>query len=194
MPLAFWRDEYCTGNSLVDDQHQHLFKIVNSLHEAMLAGHGRDVLRQTLRDLATYTLEHFKIEEQLMVTHAYPLYQEHKARHEELKVEVVALLKNFEETSYLAIEVSHFLTSWLVHHIKGEDQKMIRFMREKVDSQPMETLPYEPLPAATCILIEKLLAEKLSFEAIARITDVTPACLQNYIDTSRRNQVSDQRA
>jgi hemerythrin len=60
MPLAYWRDEYRTGNSLVNDQHQHLFKVINQLHDAMLAGHGRDVLKKTLRSLTTYTLQHFK--------------------------------------------------------------------------------------------------------------------------------------
>lgn len=134
MPIAYWRDEYRTGNAQVDEQHIMLFRIVNSLHDAMLRGEGRSVLRRTLDDLITYTLEHFAIEEKLMLEHHYPDYPEHKARHEELKAKVSVLLEKFDhENCFLTLEVSHFLTDWLIHHIKGSDQKMIKFFRHKLD-------------------------------------------------------------
>lgn len=181
MPLAYWRDEYRTGNSLVDDQHQKLFRIVNLLHDAMLQGHGKDVLEKTLRSLTHYTLEHFKTEEQLMLTHAYPHYEEHKSRHEELKTKVLTLIANFEESSFLAIEVSHFLTEWLIHHIKGEDQKMIRFMREKIGPHLAEDIACEPIPPETVELIAKLQREHLGIDAIARITGISEFCLHRHL-------------
>lgn len=193
MPLAYWRDEYRTGNSLVDDQHQQLFKIVNLLHDAMLQGHGRDVVKKTLNNLTHYTLEHFKTEEQLMLTHAYPHYEEHKGRHEELKAKVLTLIANFEESSSVAIEVSHFLTDWLIHHIKGEDQKMIRYMREKVGVHLAEYLACEPISPETRDLIGKLQKEHLAIDAIARITGVSEFCLQLYLnhEVSLRSTASD---
>ncbi len=184
MPLAYWRDEYRTGNSLVDDQHQKLFQIVNLLHDAMLQGHGRDVLGKTLRNLAYYTLEHFKAEEKLMRAHAYPLYEEHKGRHEELKTKVLKLIANFEESSFLAIEVSHFLTEWLIHHIKGEDQKMIRYLRETVGVHVAEDIDCEPITPETQELIAKLQNEHLGIDAIARITGISEVCLQRYLTPS----------
>jgi len=66
MPIAFWRDEYCTGDPIIDRQHQELFRIVNKLHDAMLEGHGSDVLGSTLDELTTYTNEHFDYEESRM--------------------------------------------------------------------------------------------------------------------------------
>ena len=181
MPLAYWRDEYRTGNSLVDDQHQKLFQIVNRLHDAMLQGHGRDVLKKTLNNLTHYTLEHFKTEEQLMLTHAYPHYDEHKSRHEELKTKVLSLIANFEVSSSLAIEVSHFLTEWLIHHIKGEDQKMIRYMRETIGVDLTDALSCEPISPELRELIGKLQKEQLGIDAIARITGISEACLQLYL-------------
>lgn len=181
MPLACWRDEYRTGNHLVDHQHQQLFEIVNSLHEAMLQGHGREILGKTLKSLAHYTLEHFQTEEQLMLTYVYPHYAEHKGRHEELKTKVLALIANFEASSSLAIEVSHFLTEWLIHHIKGEDQKMIRYLREKIGEHSPTEPACPPVSTETQALIAKLQQEHLSSDAIARITGISEACLQPYL-------------
>jgi hemerythrin len=59
MPIAYWRDEYCTGNAEIDEQHQKLFKIINNLHDAMLQGHGKEVLKNTLDELIFYTIDHF---------------------------------------------------------------------------------------------------------------------------------------
>lgn len=85
----------------------------------------------------------------------------------------------------MAIEVSHFLAEWLIHHIKGEDQKMIRFMREKIGLQYVEGLTCEPLPIELHDLIEKLRREHLSPAAIARITGISELCLQSYLDCQR---------
>lgn len=130
MPIAFWRDEYCTGNPMVDAQHRHLFVIVNKLHDAMLEGHGADVLTQTLDELVHYTVEHFRDEEKLMRDNNYPEYAKHKEMHESITKDVLALLeKQKQHKQFLSIEVSKFLTSWLIHHIKGEDKRMIAFFR-----------------------------------------------------------------
>ncbi|MDX2099130.1 MAG: bacteriohemerythrin [Leptolyngbyaceae cyanobacterium bins.59] len=135
MPIAYWRDEYRTGHAQVDEQHMMLFRIVNLLHDSMLRGEGRTVLMRTLNDLVTYTLEHFQVEERLMLALNYPDYEEHKARHEDLKAKVTVLLEKAQrEDTFLTLEVSHFLTDWLIHHIKGSDQRMIKFLKEQSGS------------------------------------------------------------
>jgi len=48
MPIAFWRDEYVTGVQSIDQQHQFLFNLINTLHEVMVQGHGHDVLLETI--------------------------------------------------------------------------------------------------------------------------------------------------
>jgi len=151
MPIAFWRDEYKTGYAKVDEQHIHLFAIVNKLHDAMLEGHGWDVLKETLDELIHYTLEHFQMEEMLMQVNGYPSFLEHQAKHEELKQKVVLLVQKLEQHGqFLTIEVSHFLTEWLIHHIKGEDQKMIRYFHHLQTIQSPDRVENSPpLPSET---------------------------------------------
>lgn len=143
MPIAYWREEYRTGNDRIDEQHQHLFNLVNTLHDAMLQGYGWDVLRGTLGELIQYTIEHFQMEEMLMELSKYPGLLEHRRKHNDLKQQVETLQHKLNSNQqFLTIEVSHFLTEWLIHHIKGEDQKMIRYFRHLnyKNTSPPETL------------------------------------------------------
>ncbi|MDR9402468.1 MAG: bacteriohemerythrin [Halothece sp. Uz-M2-17] len=132
MKIAFWRTEYQTGFDHVDQQHQHLFDIINRLHEAMSSGHGKGIIKETLDEMVDYTVEHFANEEKLMLEYDYPNYKEHKKIHDSLTKQVKEIAEKFANGDrFVTIELSHFLTQWLIHHIKGQDQKMIRFFREQ---------------------------------------------------------------
>lgn len=126
--LAKWRPEYETGDDLVDEQHKSLFSIINSLNNAMLDGQGEVLVKKTLESLKDYTTVHFDTEEEFMLRHNYAGYQQHHIKHEALKNQVLKFeQENHHNLSQLTIEVSHFLTDWLIHHIKDEDRKMIQF-------------------------------------------------------------------
>lgn len=132
MSFAQWKKEYVTGNQKIDDQHQHLFDIINVLHQAMTEKHGQDVIKKTLNDLLQYTIEHFTTEEMIMLYHHYPNYKEHKERHTNLTNKLKELAIKFEHSTHsINLEVLHLLNEWLAHHIKGEDKKLMKFLQEK---------------------------------------------------------------
>lgn len=140
MKIAFWRPEYETGFNTVDHQHQHLFDVINRLHQAMSEGHGKEVIQETLAEMIDYTVDHFATEEKLMVEYNYPLYQDHKKIHDRLTRQVKEIADKFANGDrFVTIELSHFLTQWLIHHIKGQDQKMIRFLQEQKVSEAETT-------------------------------------------------------
>jgi hemerythrin len=132
-PIACWQQEYITGNSQVDRQHQHIFEIVNALHDAVVTGKSVDILHEILEFLTNHTIEHFQTEESLMMAVDYPDYNRHKQTHDHLLCKVDNLLLKFRDrnTEVITIEITQFLTEWLTHHIKGEDQKMIQFFQNK---------------------------------------------------------------
>lgn len=134
MSLVFakWSPEYYTGNKKVDEEHQKLFEIVNKLHDAMKKGHGKDVLKNTLDELIKYTIQHFTDEEFFMLSKRYPRYQEHKKIHKDLTDKVKDLRAKFVSGDVnINIELLHFLNQWLAHHIKGEDFKLFKYLREQ---------------------------------------------------------------
>jgi hemerythrin len=58
MPML-WDDSFRTNVVMVDTQHKELFRRINSLHEAMLQGKGRDEVAKLIQFLDSYTRDHF---------------------------------------------------------------------------------------------------------------------------------------
>lgn len=131
MSIAKWDDSYRTGHNLVDAQHQELFRMVNDLHDAMVANKAREVLMPTLEKLAKYTMEHFRSEEGLMTKISYPAISEHRHKHAELTREVKDLMEKYRSgKAVLSITLSNFLANWLRHHIKEDDMALIKYVNE----------------------------------------------------------------
>lgn len=130
MALATWDPKYATGNLAVDAQHRKLFEMVNALHDALLAGQGKEQLGPTLKSLAKYTIDHFATEERLMTEKVYPGIQEHKRKHEELASQVGKLVDDFTSSKLtLPLTLGRFLADWIRHHIDEEDKKMIDWIK-----------------------------------------------------------------
>ena len=132
-PIACWQQEYNTGNSQVDGQHQQLFEIVNALHDAVVSKKNVYTIQELLEALANHTIEHFQTEESLMMAVDYPEYDRHKQTHDCLLSKVDRLLLKFRDrnTEAVTTEITQFLAEWLAHHIKGEDTKMIQFFQNQ---------------------------------------------------------------
>jgi hemerythrin len=47
------------------------------------------------------------------------------------KVERLLLKLHDHNAEVVTTEITQFLTEWLAHHIKGEDQKMIQFFQNQ---------------------------------------------------------------
>ena len=124
-----WNDSYSVNIGIIDTQHKGLVGIVNELHQAMVAGRGKQHLGNILANLVKYTQGHFKTEENLMQSHRYPDYQLHKAEHDELTKTVLEFQWKFQRNEVgLTIEVMDFLKGWLGKHILGSDKKYTPFL------------------------------------------------------------------
>jgi len=125
MSLFQWSDAYSVGYPDIDSQHKRLFQLVDQMHAAMAAGHGKQHLSTTLDNLIAYTKRHFADEEMLMQSHHYPFYQQHKAEHLALTDKVIQFQKAFEAgRATVTMELLHFLSDWLTHHIGTVDKKV----------------------------------------------------------------------
>jgi len=91
-----WSDELATGNEKIDEQHKTIFKITNSFIEKYIQGESKASLGEMLDFLINYTVEHFNYEEELMTEHDYPAYEYHKKCHDDFKITVGDLKKDFE--------------------------------------------------------------------------------------------------
>lgn len=131
--IAYLPPDYATHNQQIDEQHQELFEIVNALHSAVVQQQDVEAIQVILDRLALHTIEHFQTEEKLMLMMDYPDYQRHKQSHDNLLGKMRGLLQKFGDRRIeMTTDITQFLTEWLAHHIKGEDQKMIEFFQNSI--------------------------------------------------------------
>jgi hemerythrin len=132
MSLFQWDDSYSVGYAEIDNQHKRWFQLAHELHSAVVTGKGKEVLRQTLASLVTYTKGHLAMEERLMLTHGYPDYQEHKDQHESVLRKLLALQQDFETgRATVAMDFLKFLKAWLAQHINVLDHRVGAYLRQK---------------------------------------------------------------
>jgi hemerythrin-like metal-binding protein len=81
MPQFNWDSTYSVKVKRFDDDHRQLFRILNQLHDGMLAGRGQNVLQTVLDDLLRYTEKHFAAEETIMKTAGYAQLLAHIDQH-----------------------------------------------------------------------------------------------------------------
>lgn len=129
MALLNWHPNYTVNVGEIDKQHQKLIEMINSLHEGMKAGKGKEVLGNILNDLVKYTEFHFRYEEKLFEQYVYPETLTHKRQHSDLVNQVLDYKQNFDSgKSVLSMEVMNFLKIWLTDHIVGSDKKYSGFL------------------------------------------------------------------
>jgi hemerythrin-like metal-binding protein len=126
-----WSNAYAVGVRQIDEEHRRLFALADSLHQAMLEGQGKAVLRDILADLVAYTCYHFTHEEQLMRRIRYPDYQPHRAQHVELRSKVQAMQDRAASGEItMTIEVMQFLVEWLKTHIPTSDCRVALYIKQ----------------------------------------------------------------
>lgn len=123
-----WQDKYALGVVKIDEQHRKLFEIAGEI-EALLNDDfitdKYDDIVAILGELKDYTIQHFKDEEEFMLSHKFPMFLTHKMMHNDFveKIESIDLSKVDNEQNLYLKEILNFVAEWLVEHILVEDAK-----------------------------------------------------------------------
>ncbi len=122
-----WQQAFETGISQVDEQHKKLVEMINRLDASLHHGVGNvtEQVGKVLISLVDYTKYHFDTEEKIMKEIGFEFYQQHFTMHEELRHQIVSILKRLKEGETVGVyEMLSFLSEWLVSHILEEDRKI----------------------------------------------------------------------
>lgn len=128
-----WSGDLLTGNKQIDTEHKELLNAINNLLDACSVGKGRTEVESTVKFLTSYTKTHFSHEEALQRKYNYPDYNNHKKEHTQF-IETIEdiqrkLLSNGPSV-ILVGEVNSKVASWVIRHIKKEDVKVAKHIRE----------------------------------------------------------------
>jgi hemerythrin len=125
-----WTADYSVGIRQIDEEHQQLFILAESLHQAMLEGKGKAILVDLLASLVAYTCYHFAHEEHLMERIGYPDYRQHREQHENLRSKVREMQERAAsgETT-MTIDVAQFVMEWVKRHIIASDRRIGHYLK-----------------------------------------------------------------
>lgn len=127
--LIIWSDSYNVGIAEIDGQHQMLISMINELHEAMSRGKAKGTMEKILVGLTSYTVYHFRTEENYFDQYAYPWVNGHKTEHADFTQKVLSFQNSFiQGKQSLSLEVLNFLCVWLRNHIDDSDRKACTFL------------------------------------------------------------------
>lgn len=129
-----WNDSLVSGNAILDEQHKQLFSLVKAFDDACKNGQGAAEIKRTLDFLIDYTIEHFKLEEDLQKQYNYPEYMRHRQYHREFTRAVCALADRLEQegpTPSLTKTLLQTAGDWLIHHIKSDDFVLATFLLQQ---------------------------------------------------------------
>ncbi|NLY53094.1 MAG: hemerythrin family protein [Firmicutes bacterium] len=133
-----WRDDLATGVELIDSQHQELIARVNRLLTACHEGRGKAEVADIVDFLGHYVVTHFRDEEELQRSVAYPEYDAHKTMHEKFLADYNQLKGQLETegaTVRLVVLVNKVVVDWLVHHISRVDKAFAAYYREQTSNK-----------------------------------------------------------
>ncbi|MBF0467280.1 MAG: bacteriohemerythrin [Desulfamplus sp.] len=124
-----WRDEFSTGNDILDIQHKELItRISKLLEEAELLNTA--AISGTIDFLFDYVYSHFVLEEKMMIQTGYPDFEVHLEQHTYYVKYINNLKKTRLITRELISEMQSVLLVWFLEHIIMEDRKMAEHLRE----------------------------------------------------------------
>jgi len=124
MTSFVWKSNYKIGHQLIDEQHQYLFSLANTI---VAAKSKSDLLKQVML-LYKYVREHFNDEEALMQNINYPHYQSHKNEHDKLLDRMNIMSTRINCGTWDNSEIEEFMNSWLLDHILKLDMALSKFI------------------------------------------------------------------
>ena len=125
MPFIVWNDRLGVGIKEVDEDHRELVAMLNGLYDGIVAGLGREELKDLLDSLIEYTRVHFAREEELFVRFDYPDALRHTFQHESMAEWCADTRKALKEGTLTApsLKVLDYLKDWLFDHIMDSDRR-----------------------------------------------------------------------
>jgi hemerythrin-like metal-binding protein len=129
MAFLSWHARYTLGHADIDTQHRKLFELVNHFDEVNKMGMTEELPR-ILEDILTYTLGHFRFEEELMEKVGFPQLSGHQKVHVELIRQARDMQEKMKRGGHVsATAVARFLSDWLTNHIIREDMEYRPYLK-----------------------------------------------------------------
>ncbi len=132
-----WKHFYVIGITNIDEHHQHLFLLLNTLYDDFISKKKDQDLSALFDDLIDYATYHFSAEEYWMEESSYPGLAEHVSEHALFTRRVSEMHKDYQRgTVKVSLEILTFLHAWLTTHILQSDALFGSFIASSRPATP----------------------------------------------------------
>jgi hemerythrin len=139
MVLIEWRQEYCTGFSGVDYEHEQLINQINAVYGLARQKLSKQAVIEGLGDIYASISAHFALEEQTMQKLEYDCYDEHRADHERLLDEIREITEDYEEKiEFDELQFKQKLADWFQFHFKTHDSRLHSLADQDSQERPVK--------------------------------------------------------
>lgn len=131
-----WKDEFSINVNSIDEQHQKLFEIGNSLYNIISIKDGidrYDEIMEILYEMRDYAIYHFDYEEKLMKDNGYSSFDKHKKQHDAFiaKVNSIESEDVDEKQKKIGMDLIIFIANWIENHILKTDMEYKDYLNGK---------------------------------------------------------------
>ena len=125
-----WETDLETGIQVVDRQHKEFFRLVNNLLDNSIKDKDREPVFKAFKFLNLYIIEHFGMEESLMMEYKYQFLREHRGFHQYFRSELQKLEAQISGSYFdeVSMRLNYLMVNWFVNHIKVQDKKLAKFL------------------------------------------------------------------
>lgn len=130
-----WKNEWLSGNSRIDSQHQELVEVANRFINQSITNKGFEDIRFQIDTLLDAISIHFEDEETILKEAVYPDYELHVERHRSLVSKAKRLKESYESGEIKPSAFFSFvMDEMIMDHMIDFDSKFIEHInRSKVD-------------------------------------------------------------
>jgi hemerythrin len=131
-----WKDIFSVNIEKIDEQHRELFRLGTNLYTLVSAKDEidrYDEIMSVVGELASYTVEHFSYEENMMKAYDYSNFDEHKVQHDAFidKIKSIKAEEVDMRQRKVAMDLIVFVANWIEKHILVIDMQYKEFLNEK---------------------------------------------------------------
>ena len=128
MAFMEWDNSLSVGNTELDEQHQYLINIVNTMYNDVESCQTIDEERvltgKFLKQLQDYSIVHFSAEEKILEECNYAQSSKQQEEHNGFITKLQSLINSYTTGEQaLSFDVFIFARDWIVHHIKISDMQ-----------------------------------------------------------------------
>jgi len=123
--LLAWNPEFEIGIPVLDIQHHKFIDMVSEVQSAILTA-SKDQLVRFFSFIYDYIINHFKIEELLMIECRYPEIDEHIEEHQEFREKIDYFYENFKKnnTQFIIVNIVDYMKDWIIGHLLSSDKAL----------------------------------------------------------------------